>query len=533
MRRAIVAAVVSSTAIACARAPAPRPPSVDSARAAELLPSRARRLSNVEYEQTVHALLGLDDAIAARLPPDVRKDGYTVNADQAVPATWAAQLGSVARTIAHRAVDAPSEALARCLASGASDSGAACEAWALDLGRRAFRRPLDPSERSSLVAAFREGTKGAGVAGGAELVMTFLLESPSLLYVTELGKGGRPGDVITLEPYEIASTLSYMLRGAPPDERLLAAASAGKLLLADERESEARRLLSLPDTRHHFRRFILEWLEVDELELTAKSTELFPDYEELRSHMLAETTAFVDEVMVYGGGSIQNLLDAGFASVDPPMARFYGLKTWGARASLGASTRRGLLQQASFLASHAHEDGTSPVKRGDFVMRKLLCRPVPRPEELGIEVVMPAPSKASSTRERFSAHTTDKACRGCHETLDAIGYTFEGFDAMGQARTIENGKPIDTTAKVRMLGSERAFASSVDLTRWLAGDPLVSECFARQTFRYFSAGGDGQAEDAFVALRRTLPEASRASLFETLVAYVRSDAFVLRRVVPR
>jgi hypothetical protein len=322
-----------------------------------------------------------------------------------------------------------------------------------------------------------------------------------------------------------------MLRGSPPDEPLLAAAGAGKLLSADGREAEARRLLAKPDTRHHFRRFILEWLEVDQLELTAKNSDLYPGYDDLKSHMLAETTAFVDEVMVFGGGSIQNLLDAGFASVDPPMARFYGLKTWGPRASLAASTRRGLLQQASFLAAHAHEDGTSPVKRGDFVMKKLLCQPVRRPEELGIEVVMPAPSKARSTRERFSSHTTSAVCKSCHKTLDAIGYTFEGFDGMGAARSIENGKAVDTSADVRLLGSENEFASSADLTRWLAAQPAVSECFARQAFRYFSAGGDAGAEEGFLAIRRALPQAVQADLFETLVAYVRSDAFALRRVV--
>jgi hypothetical protein len=495
-----------------------------------------RRLSSFEYERTVHALLGVEQPLAGRLPPDVRKDGYTVNAEQGMPATWAAQVGAIARDVARRVTETPSDALASCLKSASEPGssappGGACDVWIATLGRRAFRRPLEPAELSALLAAFRKGAAGAkGAARGAELVVAFLLQSPSLLYVSELGQGGRRGDVVTLGPYEIASVLSYMLRGSPPDEPLLAAAEQGELSSPDAREAQARRLLAMQDTRQHFRRFILEWLEVDELELSAKNTQLFPAYEDLRTHMLAETTAFVDEVMVFGGGSVQNLLDAGFASVDPSMARFYGLKTWGARASLASTPRRGLLQQASFLAAHAHEDETSPVKRGDFVMRKLLCQPVPRPQELGIEVVMPAPSKTRSTRERLAAHTTDKSCRACHETLDAIGYTFEGFDAMGGARQTENGKSIDTSARVRMLGAERTFATSSDLTRWLAVQPAVSECFARQAFRYFSAGGDAAAEDGFLQTRRALPDSARANLFETLVAYIRSDAFVLRRV---
>jgi hypothetical protein len=545
MRWANRAGALLVVAAACARTPDARSPSVDAANDCvtrrglrpacvdRLLPSRVRRLSSFEYERTVRALLGAPQPIAARLPPDVRKAGYTVNAEQGIPATWAAQLGAVARDVARHAVEAPSEELASCLKARGSDSSmaSACETWATALARRAFRRPLESGERSNLLAAFRDGAQaGRGAAGGAELVIAALLQSPSLLYVSELGRGGRAGDVVTLGPYEIASVLSYMLRGAPPDEPLLAAAEARTLSSPDVREREARRLLAMPDTRHQFRRFVLEWLEVDELELSAKSTQLFPNYEELRTHMLAETTAFVDEVMVYGGGSIRNLLDAGFASVDPEMARFYGMKTWGARASLGTTPRRGLLQQASFLAAHAHEDETSPVKRGDFVMRKLLCKPVPRPQELGIEIVMPAPSTTRSTRERLASHTTDKSCRSCHETLDSIGYTFEGFDAMGGNRRIENGKTIDTSARVRVLGEERAFADSAELVRWLAAEPAVSECFARQAFRYFSAGGDAPVEEAFLETRRALPEGARSDLFETLVAYIRSDAFVLRRV---
>src|SRR4029079_8181948 len=165
--------------------------------------------------------------------------------------------------------------------------------------------------------------------------------------------------------------------------------------------------------------------------------------------MLVETTAFVDEVMVFGRGSIRALLDARFASVDPTMARFYGLRTFGPRASLAKTERAGLLQQASFLAAHAHEDDTSPVKRGDFVMRKLLCNKVPRPAELGIEVVMPRPSTVQTTRERIASHARDGACSSCHVTLDALGFTFEGFDAMGRTRKTENGKPIDTEAQVK------------------------------------------------------------------------------------
>src|SRR6185369_16463061 len=97
-------------------------------------------------------------------------------------------------------------------------------------------------------------------------------------------------------------------------------------------------------TRYQFRRFALQWLEVDRLLDSAKSSQLFPAYDALKPFMLAETESYVDEVLVNRGASVQALLAGGFASVGPEMARFYGLKTYGPRASLAGNGRLGVLQ---------------------------------------------------------------------------------------------------------------------------------------------------------------------------------------------
>jgi hypothetical protein len=491
------------------------------------LPAGVRRLTNAEYERTLSTVVGADEHVSDKLPPDVRQDGYTPNSDQVVPSAWGARLEAIAREVAHRTVAERLDALVPCAHSRANT----CAAELVDvLGRRAWRRPLESSERALLLAAFAAGAETGGFADGAEAVLTALLQSPSLVYRTELGAGGMPGTVITLTPYEIASLLSYTIRGGPPDDTLLEAAASGTLLLPAVREQHARRLLALSDTRQHFRRFVLEWLEIDGLGRTAKSSDLFPEYDEARDHMVEETTAFADEVMVYAGGSVRALLDARFASVDPSMARFYGLKTWGPRASLAGTRRAGVLQQASFLAAHAHEDVTSPVKRGDFVLRRLLCVRVPRPSEVGIDTVFPPPSHAKTTRERFSSHSENPACNGCHERIDAIGYTFESFDAIGAARTTDNGKPIDSRARIDVEGESLSFGDSLELAQWLARNPNVSDCYMRQAFRYFTGQSDPRVEAELVALTRALPEKLSGDLFEGLISFVRSDLFVKREV---
>ena len=289
--------------------------------------------------------------------------------------------------------------------------------------------------------------------------------------------------------------------------------------------------MALPRARYQFRRFVLEWLEVDALLQTAKNSRLFPSYDALKPFMLAETESYVDEVMVNGGASVQSLLAGGFASVGPEMARFYGLTSYGPRASLRGTGRLGVLQQASFLAAHAHEDVTSPVKRGDFVMRKLLCEKVKRPAEIGLEVVMPPPSATLSNRERLAQHIADPGCAACHTTLDAIGFTFEGFDAMGARQTTDHGKPVNAHARVLLGASARdglELDSSAGLTQALLENPTISECFARHAFRYFSAQSDPGVEASCLGLRAQLSAAQRDNLFQVLLAYVASDLFALR-----
>jgi hypothetical protein len=523
---AALALCLSLSSAGCA--PAARSPDAVDGAEKRLLPARVRRLTNLEYERSVSALLGTPVSVAGALPPELRQDGYTPNAAQTSAASVATELDRLARELSGDAVKRRLSELAPCHARG--DRACALE-FVRGFGRRAYRRPLTPVEETALLRAFDEGTAdGGGFAGGAELVLRVLLQSPSFLYVSELGARGAPGETVTLGAYEIASVLSYAVRGGPPDEELYAAAERGELSSAAGRERQARRLLGQRDTRHHFRRFVLEWLEVDGLERTAKSAELFPEYEALKPAMLAETEAFVDEVMVNAGASVKALLGAGFASVEPQMARYYGLSTFGPRASLRGTGRSGVLQQASFLSAHAHEDSTSPVKRGDFVMRRLLCTPHRRPAELGIDLVIPAPSATKTTRERFSAHVSDPSCAGCHRVMDPLGFAFENFDAAGRARRDENGVLVNPSGESELFGERVSFRDSAELSRLLAADARVEECFARQAFRYFSAQSDRGVEASFLELRDDLDEERRGSVIEELVSFVKSDLFVQREI---
>jgi hypothetical protein len=492
-----------------------------------LLPARLRRLTNAEYDNTVAALLGTAQRLGASFGPDTRQGGFTVNADQRVNSLLAAQLKAAAETLAADAVAKHLPALAPCAASAPGDDCA--RQFIAAFARRAFRRPLKDDEARALFTVYQAGTDGGGFSDGVELVITAVLQAPSFLYLSELGTGG--GATVRLADHEIASVLSYLLTGAPPDDALIAAADAGQLTSPEARQAAARRLLGLPAARAQVRRFVAEWLGLDALSATGKDQAVYPMFAELRPLMQQETDAFVEEAVFADSGTLGRLLTADYTVVDPKLAAFYGAAGGaGARASLAAGPRRGILDQAAFLATHAHTDESAPVKRGAEVRRKLLCQTMPLPQDLNIVVVPPKPDPSLTTRQRFAAHSNNALCAGCHTLIDPIGFSFESFDGMGAYRTTENGKPVDTTGVLTEAeDADGPFADSAALAARLAGSAIARRCFARQLFRFASAQNGDATEAAFVDAWSGLAPDAQDKLLEILVAYAGSDVAVVRR----
>jgi hypothetical protein len=514
----------------CACAHVAKAPAIPPANTrAALLPARVRSLSNSELQRSVSALLGQDVDLSQGLPPDVRQSGYTRNAAQAWTGARAQRWASLVDELSAKAVSERASALWPCT----GNDSPACTRDALQrVGQQAWRRPLAAKELDTLGRVFH-ATVADGQAAAIAAVYSALLQAPSFVYSSELGTPvASDAGVRQLNAYELASALSFTLRGTPPDALLLEQARTGALANPEVREAEAWRLLSQSDTRHQFRQFVLEWLEVDRLLETAKDQDTYPDYERLKSKLVEETANYADEVFVHHGASVRALLDAGFASVDPSVARYYGLQAYGPAVPFTTQPRRGVLQHASVLSAHAHPDISSPVKRGDFILRRILCTDLPRPAELGIEVVMPPPKPDETGRQRILAHTVNPGCASCHTTIDPLGFAFEGFDAAGHERTLDAAKPVDTAVQWTFQGQKHGFADSVELSRWLSRRAETQTCFSRQAFRFFSAQTSNPSEEAFIALGRTLPAAQRENLVALLVAYVKSDLFSWRRVEP-
>jgi hypothetical protein len=469
----------------------------------------------------VRQLLALDSAQLPPLVPDLEQSGFSVNAAQIVDPVLAGQLNEAAETLAKAFVTRPNAELARCVESNA-------RSCALDfieaLAARAYRRPLSEEEQTGLSNLLDVGSSGGALVDGVELALTAILQAPAFVYVTELGTSD--AKIVELTPHEVAAQLAYVVTGGPPDAQLLEAAANNALQTADQRETEARRLIRKSSTRFQFRRFVREWLGITTVSELVKDQEAFPRFNELRSLMLAETDAYVDEVLIHEGASLKSLLTAGFSVAPPVLATWYGLtRETSARRSLSGTGRVGILQQASFLSAHSHPLESGPVLRGVAVIRRLLCRTLQPPSE---QLPPPAPDPGLTTRERFAVHSSTSSCAGCHSYIDPMGFSFENFDAMGGARSLENGRAIVTTGSVQIDDHEREVKDSVDLAHELAQSPEAEACYARQALRFVSGQTNEATEDGFLELLERLPDAQKHSVLEIVIAFVRSELFVRR-----
>lgn len=501
----------------------------DGTNSVDLLPTGIRRLTNAEYEASAVMLTGTTQHPSDGFAPDARQSGYTVNQAQVVDAVVAKQLAASAEKLAAEVKGKLTE-FAPC-----ADMNAQAESCALDFiksfGGKAYRRPLDQAEIDALLKVYKVGANGATYADGIELIVRATLQSAGFLYLTELGDSAT-GSASALTPYELASSIAYLVTGAPPDKELLDAAIAGKLAEPTGREIEVRRLLETPGARERLVRFVSEWLGIDRIDVTAKDSTVYKEFPAVKESMEREASDFITEVVSNSSGTVGELLSADWTIADKQLAEFYGASGEG-RVSL--PDRRGILNQGAFLAVNSHATESSPVLRGVAVLRRIACVDLPSPTTLNINVVPPVPDPNKTTRERFSIHTSDPLCRSCHNSIDPIGFSFERFDGQGMLRPggLEGGHPVDSSVELTMSRDfDGAYADSNGLVQALAASTEVRTCFARQLFRSstgYSPDLAAPSEQAFLDTWNTVPEAAQGNIIETLVAYVSSSLFSHRR----
>jgi hypothetical protein len=297
---------------------------------------------------------------------------------------------------------------------------------------KAFRREVAPEEIEPYVALLKSRIAAKDCFEDAmRRVYVAVLTSPEFLFHS-----------IEPKPTTLASRLSYWLWNGPPDAQLLAA----DLHKPDVLHREVDRLLADKRSERFIEDFSNQWLELSRLDETTPDPQLYPEYRFLlHEGMAAETRAFLRE-LIQNDLPITHLLKPGFAMLTQRLAEHYGIAgVTGVevrKVPLPAdSLRGGLLGQSAIHKLTANGTTTSPVKRGVWVMDRLLNDPAPPPPP-GISAVDPDTRGTTTVREQLDKHRADTNCAACHAKIDPAGFALEAFDPIGglRDRYRSNGK---------------------------------------------------------------------------------------------
>jgi Protein of unknown function (DUF1592)/Protein of unknown function (DUF1588)/Protein of unknown function (DUF1595)/Protein of unknown function (DUF1585)/Protein of unknown function (DUF1587) len=493
-----------------------------------------RRLTRQEYAASVRDLLGIASVPTDQIATDEKVGPFYSNAVSTITDLWTEQYMQSAESLAQTAV-AKVDTLIGCNRTAMGDS--TCAGQFIDkFGLKAFRRPLSAEEKTRYTALYTAYTASDGFAIGIRMVIQTMLQSPHFLYHVEFNSPApsTSSDVLSLGPYEIAARLSFFAWGSTPDDALLAEAAAGGLADTAAVQKQAERLLADPRAKDTFGAFHLQWLGMDDGDLTKDKT-MFPAFTpELSQAMHDETVNFADYLFRQGDGKLETLLTAPFSILSAPLANLYGAKQpagMGGTTALDPTQRSGILTQANFLASHAHPNQTSPVSRGVVIRRNVLCQGLPDPPP-NVNNAAPDPAANATTRERFKAHETVASCGGCHKLIDGIGFGFENYDAIGAFRSTENNLPIDASGQIEANTSvdiDGPFNGAIELSKKLSTSSEVRECMAKQWFRYALARTEADNDSCSVKAAYDAFQASQYDVRKLLVAIVTTDAFRYRR----
>ena len=172
-----------------------------------------------------------------------------------------------------------------------------------------------------------------------------------------------------------------------PDEELLARAAAGDLQKPDVLVAQVRRMLKDERARGLAAEFAGNWLDFRRFEEhNAVDRERFPSFNnELREAMFEEPVRFIEDV-IRNDRSVLDLLYGNYTFVNPVLAQHYGMPEVAGDADKWVRVddarrygRGGLLPMAVFLTQNAPGLRTSPVKRGYWVVRRVLGEAIPPP----------------------------------------------------------------------------------------------------------------------------------------------------------
>ena len=424
-----------------------------------------RRLNRDEYSSTIRDLLNIHVNAAHALPADGAGGEGFDNAAETLflsPVHAEKYLEAAKQALDYAFTDTKARAVFLVAEPGKTSTSpvtaedAAQKVFAKFLPR-AFRRPVLPTEPDRYMALFRDAQKrGESYERSIRYALQGVLLSPHFLFRHETPN---PEAAPRLVPdHALASRLSYFLWGSMPDETLFNLASAGKLQQPDVLREQIARMLKDQRSREFSERFVEQWLNTRELGRDIKpDAKLFPAYydADIQGAMRYEPILFFQDILAENR-PLTELIDSKFTFLTNKLEKFYGLpntkiRQQPVRVELQPDSHRGgLLGMSAVLAVSSYPQRTSPVLRGKWILDAMLGTPPPPPppDVPELEEDHGSATAPKTMRERLSQHRDKPACSGCHSRIDPLGFALENYDVLGQWRTTEGGKPIDSKGQL-------------------------------------------------------------------------------------
>lgn len=353
----------------------------------------------------------------------------------------------------------------------------------LQFAERAYRRPLSSDEKNDVLAYYKS-CRSAGLDHESAIRegIVSVLMSPDFCYRIDLVPSG--AGVHRLSDYELANRLSYFLWSSMPDAEMLAHAAAGDLHQPDVLRAQTSRMLRDARLRALAVEFGGSWLDFRRFdEITTVDKQRFPAFtNELRLAMYEEPIHFLMDAfqsdrsmldLIYGNYTFVNrvlaahygmdLQKLGFAATEmrehskahPASTPFENLATsinsanenWVRVEHADQYGRGGILPMAVFLTRNSPGLRTSPVKRGNWVVKNVLGERIAPPPPNVPELPHDESKSDLPLRQLLARHRESLGCAACHARFDSLGLVFEGFGPVGERRTKDlAGRAIDASA---------------------------------------------------------------------------------------
>ena len=496
-----------------------------------------RRLNRVEYNNAIRDLFGVSVKPADSFPVDEVGEGFdNIGSVLALPPLLMEKYLDAAEQVTE-AIKEDNVAWKHTFDNLNRTSGFDEDRAKLSirsLARKAYRRPIDENEIKRLMKLFEIARATESDVDSILFVTQGIIASPQFLFraeedaaaFDEAGEDAEGHEPTPLDSHAIASRLSFFLWSSIPDEELSLLADEGKLTEPEQITAQVERMLLDSKSRAFVDNFFGQWLQLRLMSSVSPDPELFPTFsDKLRDAMREETLHYIHE-LIKRNGSVLELLDSDYTYLNEALAEHYGIEGVEGeqfqKVALKNDRRGGVLTHASVLTLTSNPTRTSPVKRGKWILDNVLGTPPPPPPP-DVPELEEGDELLGSLRERMKQHRENPSCAVCHRKMDALGFGFENFDAIGSWRDKDGRYDIDASGE---LPDGSTFNKPAELRKiLLSSSSDFTNCLTRKLLTYGLGRGLSSRDKCVVDDIVEHVENHDHQFSELIFAIVTSDTF--------